>query len=349
MTIKNLPKYKDMRGKLQTKGTYSTVPLTNRDWLVIHHSATLSGSAEAYARYHTLTLGWQGIGYHFVIEQDGTIKQCHDLNVKSYHVGNSNARSIGICLTGSFTKGTGQKPTQAQKDSLYLLVKEIQKEVPSIKKVLGHNECPDYSWKNCPGDGWNYKDVLKGVGVTTPKPTPVVQPLPHQYVIQPGDTFYSIAYKHAGLDVSDLIQLNPKVNPKTLQVGQTINLAKPVFSSTKYTVKKGDTLWDIARAYQDVEVADIKSANRLKSDVLQIGQVLVIPTKAKTSTHIGEIVVLATELNVRDDADFNSKILRTLKKGQTNRVYRERNGLYSIGADQWVSANPKYVKFTPVK
>ena len=45
-----------------------------------------------------------------------------------------------------------------------------------------------------------------------------------------------------------------------------------------YEVQKGATLSVIAKAYE-VSVQDIKKANNLKSDVLQIGQKLKIPRK----------------------------------------------------------------------
>jgi len=51
---------------------------------------------------------------------------------------------------------------------------------------------------------------------------------------------------------------------------------KPPVKSKKYTVRSGDTLSEIARK-NHTTVAKIKSANRLKSDVIKIGQVLVIP------------------------------------------------------------------------
>lgn len=59
---------------------------------------------------------------------------------------------------------------------------------------------------------------------------------------------------------------------------------KPVTDSTEefevYIVEKGATLSVIARVY-GVSVADIKRANKLKSDILQINQKLLIPVKKK--------------------------------------------------------------------
>jgi membrane-bound lytic murein transglycosylase D len=43
-----------------------------------------------------------------------------------------------------------------------------------------------------------------------------------------------------------------------------------------YTVKKGDTLWDIAQQYKGVSVDDIKKLNNLGNSKLQVGQKLKI-------------------------------------------------------------------------
>jgi len=50
----------------------------------------------------------------------------------------------------------------------------------------------------------------------------------------------------------------------------------PQVRSKRYTVRSGDTLSEIARK-NHTTVAKIKSANKLRSDVIKIGQVLVIP------------------------------------------------------------------------
>jgi N-acetylmuramoyl-L-alanine amidase len=163
MSFRNLPKLKDVRNSLARHATkrYVNKGAASKTDIAIHHSLTKTGSAEAYARYHVDSLGWPGIGYHFVIEQDGTIKWCHDLGVVSYHVGNSNGFALGICLTGDFRT---QEPTAAQEVSLRNLVAALKAELPNLKQVRGHNEFPGYAWKQCPE--FDYKKVL-GMRSTT--------------------------------------------------------------------------------------------------------------------------------------------------------------------------------------
>lgn len=145
--IKNLKDYRERLVKHPTKH-YLKRSLSAITHIAVHHSATTSGSAEAYARYHVKELGWPGIGYHFVIEKDGLIKWSNDLETKSYHVGQSNSFAVGICLTGDFRSG---EPTSSQKMSLFYLLKSLMLELNiNYDKVLGHNQFPGYGNKLCP-------------------------------------------------------------------------------------------------------------------------------------------------------------------------------------------------------
>ena len=52
-----------------------------------------------------------------------------------------------------------------------------------------------------------------------------------------------------------------------------------------YTVLKGDSLYKIANLY-GISVDELKTANKLSSSVLSIGQQLVIPDSANTKTYV---------------------------------------------------------------
>ncbi|WP_433957003.1 peptidoglycan recognition protein family protein [Cytobacillus horneckiae] len=168
----NIPKFVDFRNKVKRHPVlkFPMLSLNSKTTLAIHHSLTKQGlggsNAEGYARYHVDSLGWPSIGYSYVIEPDGTIKFCNDIELRTYHVGDHNNYAIGICLTGDFRS---EKPTKEQEESLRNLVSALQKEYPHIKHVKGHNEFSGYSWKECPV--FDYKAVLANKSVVA-KPAP---------------------------------------------------------------------------------------------------------------------------------------------------------------------------------
>ena len=98
------------------------------------------------------------------------------------------------------------------------------------------------------------------------------------YVVKRGDTLWGISNQY-GVSVTELASLNG-VNADTLQVGQSLIIPAKSGSNPDnmflYTVKKGDTLYSIARVY-GVNVNSIKNLNYLTSNNLYIGQVLRIP------------------------------------------------------------------------
>jgi hypothetical protein len=114
--------------------------------IVVHHSLTKTGSAEAYADYHIGTNGWSRMGYTYVVEQNGDVKFCADHTVVTPHVGNHNKESLGICLTGDFRE---QRPTLEQYKSLMELLVTLRGVLPNAD-IKGHSEMEGYSWKPCP-------------------------------------------------------------------------------------------------------------------------------------------------------------------------------------------------------
>lgn len=99
------------------------------------------------------------------------------------------------------------------------------------------------------------------------------------YVVKSGDTLWSIARKF-NVSVDDIKALN-NLSSNNLSIGMTLKI--PLYSNKQneetnvYVVKSGDSLWSIARMFNST-VDEIKSLNGLKSNVLRIGQRLVVPS-----------------------------------------------------------------------
>jgi N-acetyl-anhydromuramyl-L-alanine amidase AmpD len=137
-------------------------------FIVIHHSASRSGSVESIHREHSERKDgngnrWLGIGYHFVIGNghgmgDGKIEATFRWNeqIHGAHSGNAmfNARGIGICLIGNFED---HPPTPKQVKAVRELVKTLAvRHQISRSKVMGHG---DVKATACPGKHFPLKEL----------------------------------------------------------------------------------------------------------------------------------------------------------------------------------------------
>ena len=145
------------------------------DAIVIHCSATPEGKdvrAKDIERDH-LKRGFKCIGYHFVIDLDGTIEEGRPLTMNGAHCEKPgfsgrpyNQHSIGICYVGGLEATRDKKGniiaakdakgheipkdtrTDAQKLALHTLVANLTMQYP-ITEVIGHRDAsPDLN-----GDG----------------------------------------------------------------------------------------------------------------------------------------------------------------------------------------------------
>lgn len=122
----------------------------------------------------------------------------------------------------------------------------------------------------------NLSSNLLNVGQNLIIPGKEAQATGDEYVVKKGDTLYSIARKY-NTSVDNLKSIN-NITTDSLAIGQIIKL--PSTSSTAsdtYIVKKGDSLYSIARTY-NTSVDKLKEINNLTSNALAIGQVLKLPS-----------------------------------------------------------------------
>lgn len=97
------------------------------------------------------------------------------------------------------------------------------------------------------------------------------------YVVQNGDSLYSISRMY-GISVDDIKNAN-NLTSNILTIGQVLTIPTDDVSSNTsnlYVVKKGDSLWSIANRF-GVSINQIRMINNLNSDILNIGQTLIIP------------------------------------------------------------------------
>ena len=102
-----------------------------------------------------------------------------------------------------------------------------------------------------------------------------------RYVVQPGDSLWLIAQKY-NTTVNAIKNLNG-LSSDLLSIGQVLKIPAPSNTSViQYTVKPGDSLWLIAQKY-NTTVEAIKQLNGLTGNLLNIGQILKIPSSQSVS------------------------------------------------------------------
>ncbi len=123
--------------------------------IVIHCSASPNGredTAEDIHRWHK-EKGWDGIGYHYVIERKGKLVNGRPEYWQGAHASGHNENSLGICLIGT------DEFTIEQWSILDNLLRKLSIKYP-LAKVFGHNEISN---KTCPG--FNVQKWLVKVGL----------------------------------------------------------------------------------------------------------------------------------------------------------------------------------------
>ncbi len=122
--------------------------------IVVHCSASPHGkgiTAENIHSWHR-ERGFDGIGYHKVILENGVVQDGRPDYWQGAHAKGHNRGSIGICLMGM-----GGDATEAQLTSLAALIKSYEQKHGDLD-VIGHNQVSD---KICPG--FNVPKWWKGV------------------------------------------------------------------------------------------------------------------------------------------------------------------------------------------
>lgn len=188
------------------------------------------------------------------------------------------------------------------------------------------------------------------------------------YVVKKGDTLWSIARAY-GLTVDKLKSLN-NLTSNNLTIGDSLIVkdssensdnSSSVDNNKYYIVKKGDSLYSIARR-NNMTVDELKSLNNLTSNILSIGQKLIISNGSNVPNNVyvvkkGDTLwSIANNFNVsvNDLKNANNKSNNSLSIGEqliipgkstgenvSTTIYTVKSGdnLYSIARRYNVTVN----------
>jgi hypothetical protein len=138
--------------------------------ITVHHTATPAdrpGERVASIRdYHVRERGWQDVGYHFLVGEDGSIWPGRSLALPGAHVAGQNERNLGIAFIGDYVAGPTREPPPAALHAARRLLEILVRAYGvSRYRVLFHR---DLAATECPG-AWP-KALLFGAETGARKP-----------------------------------------------------------------------------------------------------------------------------------------------------------------------------------
>ena len=168
----------------------------------------------------------------------------------------SNLLSIGqnLLIPTQETDVTTDEYVVIKGDTLYAIANKFGTTVDNLKSI-----------NNLTTDSLAIGQILKIPSDTSSTET---------YKVKKGDTLYGIAQKY-NTTVDEVKSLN-NLTSNTLSIGQELKIPGNKTEYVTYTVKKGDTLYSIAREF-GTTVSAITELNNLSTTVLSIGQKLLLP------------------------------------------------------------------------
>ena len=277
------------------------------EFIVVHNTAN-DASAANEVKY--MISNNNQVSFHFAVD-DKEVVQGLPLDRNAWACGdgaNGKGNREGIQIEICYSKNGGIRFENAEKNAAKFIAQLLKERGWGVDNVKKHQ---DFSNKYCPhrtlDKGWaSFVNMVKDYLNELNKPVQSTQ--------------------SSSISVGDKVKV--KTTATHYATGQS--MASFVKGST-YEVTKVDgnklLLSDIVSWVWDYDVDKVGSTTKSNSD----NSVLV------------EIV--CDELNIRQQADFNSKVVGTVKKGEVFTIVEEKNGLGKLKSGAgYISMNTKYVK-----
>lgn len=277
------------------------------EFIVVHNTAN---DATAANEVKYMISNNNQVSFHFAVD-DKEIVQGLPLDRNAWACGdgaNGKGNRKGIQIEICYSKSGGARFENAEKNAAKFIAQLLKERGWGVDKVKKHQ---DFSNKYCPhrtlDKGWaSFVNMIKDYLNELNKPVQSTQ--------------------SSSISVGDKVKV--KTTATHYATGQS--MASFVKGST-YEVTRIDgnklLLSDIVSWVWDYDVDKVGSTTQSSSD----------------NSFLVEIV--CDELNIRQQADFNSKVVGTVKKGEVYTIIGEENGLGKLKSGAgYISMNAKYVR-----
>lgn len=277
------------------------------EFIVVHNTAN-DATAQNEVKY--MISNNNQVSFHFAVD-DKEIVQGLPLDRNAWACGdgaNGKGNRKGIQIEICYSKSGGARFENAEKNAAKFIAQLLKERGWGVDKVKKHQ---DFSNKYCPhrtlDKGWaSFVNMIKDYLNELNKPVQSTQ--------------------SSSISVGDKVKV--KTTATHYATGQS--MASFVKGST-YEVTRIDgnklLLSDIVSWVWDYDVDKVGSTTQSNSD----------------NSFLVEII--CDELNIRQQADFNSKVVGTVKKGEVFTIVEESNGLGKLKSGVgWISMGSAYVK-----
>ena len=277
------------------------------EFVVVHNTAN-DATAQNEIKY--MISNDNQVSFHFAVD-DKEVVQGLPTDRNAWHAGDGasgRGNRYGIAVEICYSKSGGVRFENAEKNAAKFIAQLLKERGWGIDKVKKHQ---DFSNKYCPhrtlDKGWaSFVNMIKDYLNELNKPVQSTQ--------------------SSSMSVGDKVKV--KTTATHYATGQS--MASFVKGST-YEVTRIDgnklLLSDIVSWVWDYDVDKVGSTTQSNSD----------------NSFLVEII--CDELNIRQQADFNSKVVGTVKKGEVFTIVEMSNGLGKLKSGAgWISIGSAYVK-----
>lgn len=277
------------------------------EFIVVHNTAN---DAPAANEIKYMISNDNQVSFHFAVD-DKEVVQGLPLDRNAWACGdgtNGSGNRKGIQIEICYSKSGGARFENAEKNAAKFIAQLLKERGWGADKVKKHQ---DFSNKYCPhrtlDKGWaSFVNMIKDYLNELNKPVQSTQ--------------------SSSISVGDKVKV--KATATHYATGQSM---ASFVKGSAYEVTKVDgnklLLSDIVSWVWDYDVDKVESTTQSSSD----------------NSFLVEII--CDELNIRQQADFNSKVVGTVKKGEVFTIIGEENGLGKLKSGAgYISMNQKYVR-----